>query len=161
AIPPSIGEDRVLSLIHGLYWLCANLADRGPLVLCVDDAHWADVPSLRFMHFLTRRIDGLGAAIVIGARPVGRKARSGELLAALAAEDACARLELSGLSEDAVSDVVTSELGEPEPAFATACHRLTGGNPLYIRELVRNARERGLAPSGRDAAALSELTPEG
>src|SRR6476620_9488132 len=34
--------------MHGLYWLAANLAVREPLVLAVDDVHWADAPSLRW-----------------------------------------------------------------------------------------------------------------
>src|SRR5262249_9595233 len=70
--PGTVGEDRILSLIHGLYRLCAEITDRGPLLVCVDDAHWADVPSLRFMHFLARRLEGLEAVLVAGARPVGR-----------------------------------------------------------------------------------------
>ena len=55
-------------LLHGLYWLVANLADETPLALVVDDAHWADEPSLRFLAYLARRVDALRIAVVIGAR---------------------------------------------------------------------------------------------
>jgi hypothetical protein len=43
--------------LYGLYWLVANLTDNGPLLLVVDDAHWSDVASLRFLAFLGKRRD--------------------------------------------------------------------------------------------------------
>ena len=57
------------ALLHGLYWLCANLAERGPVLLTVDDAHWSDLPSLRFVAYLARRVEGLALAVVVAARP--------------------------------------------------------------------------------------------
>ena len=44
--------DPSFAILHGLYWLCANLGRRSPLLLCVDDAHWADHASLRFLNYL-------------------------------------------------------------------------------------------------------------
>ena len=55
-------------LLHGLYWLVANLADETPVAVVVDDAHWADEPSLRFLAYLARRVDALRIAVLIGAR---------------------------------------------------------------------------------------------
>src|SRR5437773_7105798 len=45
---PSPGVDPSFGILHGLYWLCANLAAVGPLCLVVDDAHWTDAASLRY-----------------------------------------------------------------------------------------------------------------
>jgi len=45
--PPPTGIDPSFAILHGLYWLCANLAAVGPLCLVVDDAQWADAASLR------------------------------------------------------------------------------------------------------------------
>ena len=56
-------------LFHALYWLLANLADEGPVALIVDDAHWADAPSVRFLGFLAARIDDLPLAAVVASRP--------------------------------------------------------------------------------------------
>ena len=42
--PARVGPDASFAVLHGLYWLCANLAAAGPLCLIVDDAHWADAP---------------------------------------------------------------------------------------------------------------------
>src|SRR6266576_1397813 len=44
----SVEDDVPYATTHGLYWLAANLAARRPLVIAVDDAHWADAPSLRW-----------------------------------------------------------------------------------------------------------------
>jgi DNA-binding CsgD family transcriptional regulator len=159
-IPRAIGEDRVMALIHGLYWLCANLADDGPLLLAVDDAHWADRHSLRFLNYLARRLAGLRLVLLVGARPTERGTPAGDLLSALAAEEGCATLELGSLSAEAVSSLVADKLGEAGPGLARACHRLSGGNPLYLLELLRSAAERGLDPAA-DAEALADLRPEG
>jgi hypothetical protein len=52
------GEEDSFSVVHGLYWLTAGIAQRAPLLLAVDDLHWADQPSLRFIAHLARRLDG-------------------------------------------------------------------------------------------------------
>ena len=54
---PGSSPSPETSGLHGLYWLTANLAKQGPLLICVDDAHWADEPSLRWLAYLTRRVD--------------------------------------------------------------------------------------------------------
>ncbi len=54
--------------LHGLFWLAQELAAREPLVLVVDDAHWADEPSLRFLAYLARRIDELSVALLLAVR---------------------------------------------------------------------------------------------
>ena len=61
-------EDAGFAVLHGLYWLVANLADARPVVLLADDLHWADVPSLRFLEYLGRRLDGLAVALVATTR---------------------------------------------------------------------------------------------
>lgn len=74
-------EATPVGILHGLYWLVANLADEEPVLLAVDDAHWADEPSLRFLAYLARRVESLPIALVIGARgdhdPAGSSAERG------------------------------------------------------------------------------------
>src|ERR671933_31922 len=48
--------DTSFAVLHGLYWLAANLATARPLLIAVDDAHWADVPSLRCLAYLAPRV---------------------------------------------------------------------------------------------------------
>ena len=52
----------VYPVLHGLYWLAVNLMAHGPLVLVLDDAHWCDERSLRWIDFLLRRADRPAAA---------------------------------------------------------------------------------------------------
>ena len=61
--------DASFGTLHGLYWLCANLATEQPLLLAVDDAQWADEASLRFLGVLARRLDALPALVVLAQRP--------------------------------------------------------------------------------------------
>ena len=68
--PHSSGVDPSFAILHGLYWLCANLAAAGPLCLVVDDAHWADAPSLRYLAFLLTRLEELDVALVAGNPPL-------------------------------------------------------------------------------------------
>ena len=56
---PSLRFDPSFAILHGLYWLCANLAAVQPLCLLVDDAHWADAASLRYLAFLLTRLEEL------------------------------------------------------------------------------------------------------
>ena len=51
-----VAPDPSFAVLHGLYWLCANMAAERPLALVVDDAHWADRASLRFLAFLLPRL---------------------------------------------------------------------------------------------------------
>src|SRR5919109_2893754 len=55
-------------VLHGLYWLTANLAECAPLLAIVDDAHWADESSLQFLAYLARRVESLPVALVIASR---------------------------------------------------------------------------------------------
>ena len=66
---PSLRFDPSFAILHGLYWLCANLAAVEPLCLLVDDAHWADAASLRYLAFLLTRLEELDVTLVVAIRP--------------------------------------------------------------------------------------------
>ena len=143
------------AVLHGLYWLVVNLAAGRPLLLAIDDAHWADEPSLRWLAYLARRLDGLAAGALVALRP-GDPAAMGAPLLAVCAE-AAAVLRPALLSEQAVSAVVRTAVhaggggagGEASDELCAAVYAACGGNPLYLTELLR-AAERG----GRPLAAL-------
>src|SRR5205085_2734681 len=61
-------EDVSFAMLHGLYWIVANLASQQPLVLAVDDLHWCDAPSLRFLAYLVRRMETLPVLVAMGLR---------------------------------------------------------------------------------------------
>ena len=63
-----LGEDQAFAVRHGLYWLLSNLAATGPVLIAVDDAQWADAPSLRFLAYVARRLGGLPALVSLTVR---------------------------------------------------------------------------------------------
>jgi len=146
--------------LHGLYWLTANLAARSPLALAIDDAHWADEPSLRFLAYLVRRIDGIPALAFVTARP-NEPGATREVLDELASDPATVVLRPTPLSEGAVAEIVRDALGPDAPAsFCVACHRATGGNPFFVRELLLTLETAGLEPSDQEASQVAEIAPE-
>jgi predicted ATPase len=78
---PELGLRR----LHGLYWLCANLAVEAPVVIAIDDAQWSDVSSLGFVAYLAGRLDGLSVLVVVAVRP-GEPGAEVELLRQLEGE---------------------------------------------------------------------------
>ena len=90
------GEDSTYARLHGLYWLCSNLAREQPLALLIDDAQWADEASLAFLGFLARRLDELPVLLVLALRPVDLDAA--EALLTLRADAAARLLTPRGLS---------------------------------------------------------------
>jgi DNA-binding CsgD family transcriptional regulator len=132
------------SSLYGLFWLFAGLAERGPLVLAIDDAHWADTASLRFARYLARRLDGLPILLVLAARP-NEPGVQAELVRGLASDLAVPTLRPAPLSEAATAALVRDRLGDAAPdPLAAACHEATGGNPFLIGELLVELAAEGL-----------------
>lgn len=150
--------DRSFAVLHGLYWLCANLADRAPLVLAVDDVHWSDPPSLEFVSYLARRVGELPVALLVASRPAEDPVDG--LLEELGADPLAVVLRPAGLGRDAIAELVRVQSGQPpEPAFLDACRAATDGNPFLVRELAREVGERGIAPAAGEAEHVRELGP--
>lgn len=151
--------DGSFAVLHGLYWLTVNLSSESPLLLAVDDLHWCDRPSLRFLMYLSRRLEGLPALVAGSLRPDGPGADAA-LLGELASDPATVFLYPGALSKSAVAGVVRSRLGpEADEAFAAACHDATGGNPLLVGELLKTIVAEGTAPTAANASAVKEIGP--
>lgn len=128
--------DPAYGTLRGLYWLLANAAEEGPLVLAIDDLQWADEPSLRFLHFLAGRLDGMAVGVVVAVRREGSDPGS-ELLDQMKIDATPPVLRPAPLSDSAVSEVVRARLGPSVSAtVCTACHGATRGNPFLLVELV-------------------------
>ncbi|MEU0792664.1 AAA family ATPase [Amycolatopsis sp. NPDC005961] len=147
------------AVLNGLYWLLVSLAERAAPVLLVDDVHWADVPSLRFLGFLARRLDSCAALVVVTARSADR-GEDGALDDLLATDDPTL-LRPGNLSARAVAELVRRALGpDAHERFCAACHELTGGNPLFVRELLRVLATDGVRPTAEGAAAVAAAGPD-
>ena len=146
-------DDTSFAVLHGLYWLAANLAARRSLVIAIDDAHWVDGPSLRWLAYLAPRIEGLALALMVVLRPAEPSSWDAPLLAVRAEAARVARPRL--LSEAAVARIVRATLGDhPDDDLCAALKRVSGGNPLFLRELVRALELEDQPPGGLRAAEL-------
>ena len=67
--PTRTTTDVSFAMLHGLYWLAANVALRRPAMIAIDDLHWADGPSLRWLAHLQRRLEGLPLLVAVATRP--------------------------------------------------------------------------------------------
>ena len=149
--PGGAGAAETQSILYGTHWLVATLAERTPLLLVVDDAHWADEPSITLLEYLARRVADMPVLLVIGRRPPGpghpTLVHTGETI------------RLRPLSRDGIAAMAAhlTEGSEPE-VVAAACHEATGGNPLYVYAVLRELRDRGL--EDRAAQVVAELGPE-
>jgi class 3 adenylate cyclase/DNA-binding CsgD family transcriptional regulator len=151
-------EEDVYALLHGLYWLTVNLAESRPVALAVDDLQWSDPPSMRWLAYLARRLEGVPVSVLATLRPIEDEH---PVLAELLADPATAIVRPTALSAPSVAELVQQELGaDAEDAFCLACHHATGGNPLLLRELLRTLAGEDVAPVGASAPAVERLAPD-
>ncbi len=153
------GDDRSYSVMHGLFWLLSNLAESGPVLIAIDDAHWADRTSLRLVLYLLQRLDETRVAIMV-ARRLGEPGAPDDLLGQIAAHAASQPVRPRPLSPAAAGAFVTATLAAAEEAFTNACWRMTEGNCFLLGELVRAVQAEGWEPTDRNAARIGSLAPD-
>jgi DNA-binding CsgD family transcriptional regulator len=152
--------DSSFAMLHGLYWLAANLALRRPALLAIDDLHWADVASLRWIAYLARRLEGLPLLVAVAARPPEQSTEAA-LVTEVLADPAAAVVRPGPLGAAAVATLAREALAaEPDPAFVAACETATGGNPLYLRALLDTLARERLSPTTANAARVLRTGPE-
>jgi DNA-binding CsgD family transcriptional regulator len=146
-------------ILNALYWLTSNLAQQEPLLIVVDDGHWSDQASLRFLMFLLPRLGALPVALAVSTRDGELDAES-ELLAQLSADPAARMLRPAALGMDSVATLVRAEFGaEAEDAFCAACNEGTGGNPFLLQELLLELRAEQRQGVEAEAATVHRLAP--
>jgi DNA-binding CsgD family transcriptional regulator len=154
--PPDIG----FTISHGFYWLTANLADTGPLLLALDDAQFADRSSLQCIAYLAARCQELPVLLVLTIRS-DESGASDELLAALRTAADATIVTPRTLSEDGVARLVRARLGQDaDPRFCSACARVSGGNPFLLGELLTELATEPLLPTAANAARVDRASPE-
>jgi DNA-binding CsgD family transcriptional regulator len=158
---PSRSDDGQFRALHSLYWLMVNLADRGSLVVLVDDCHWSDRDSLRFLSYLAQRIEGLPIAMVLAGRPPdSADSEAASVWAQLASRPSTTALRPRPLSDSAATVLARERLGAAaDEEFCRACHTATGGNPLFLRELIAGLEAAGVVPSAAAAPEIQSVGP--
>lgn len=150
-------DDTTYSMLYGLYWLLNNLTAESAVVLFVDDLHWCDTESLRFLAYLAPRLDGLRVVVVVSARP-GEPGP--DELAALRAGPETTVLLPGPLSLEATATMCERRLAGPVASdFAAACHEVTVGNPFLLEALLREAVDDGLGFDSLGARRVRRMAP--
>ncbi|MFC1430881.1 AAA family ATPase [Streptacidiphilus sp. N1-3] len=144
-----------------LDWVMARLAVRqNPLVLIVDDLHWADLESLSWLAAFASRVPGLPLLAALAFRPDEMPPEGDPLLAADVASGGL--LKLQTLGPDAVAALVREEFGEDaDELFCHQCWSITGGVPYDLVTLFGKLRDRQLKAVDENVPALLELVAAG
>ena len=153
---PQQRSEGLFGVLHGLYWLTMNLAAQGPVVLTVDDLHWSDTASLRYLAYLLRRVEGM-PVLVVGTLRTGEQHDDDDLLAELTADPATTVISPGPLSPEGVADVVRGRLGDAADPFISACHHTTSGNPLLLRQLLRALEAERVRPDASHADTVRAI----
>lgn len=152
---PAVDDRLWAPLLHGLFTALTDLADRGPLVLAVDDVHHADPASLHCLLYVTRRLRHARIMVVLAEASTLRPTHP-LFRAELLSQPHFSRITLPPLTVEAIALLVDPGSGEAARATAERYLGMTGGNPLLTRALIdertREAGDERLAdPTGGDA----------
>jgi DNA-binding CsgD family transcriptional regulator/tetratricopeptide (TPR) repeat protein len=120
-------------VIHGLYWLTVHLAEQQPMAMLVDDVHWADDLTLRFLAYVAERIEDVSLAMVVTIR-TGDPFADSELISHLWDAATAPPIRPAELSEKGVAALLTDALPDRQVDATLVCAvvRETGGNPLFV-----------------------------
>ena len=147
AAAPAPGEPETqrYRLFEAMTGFFAGVAATTPLLLVLDDAQWADKPTLLLLRHLLRRAAGAPLLVLAGYRDVELAAAPlDDLLTEVRRDGRVERIALTGVSEqDTMAIVAAGSSLRPRPEFVAQLHARTGGNPLYIQELLRDLAESG------------------
>ncbi|MFI8962910.1 ATP-binding protein [Streptomyces sp. NPDC053493] len=143
-------------LRDGLDWVLTHLAvRRAPLVVVLDDAHWADPESLGWLSAFSPRAEELPMLLVVAYRP-DELPESGEEFTGRRSGQR--PLGLEPLTSTAIARLVRDRVGaHADDAFCRECWTVTSGNPFEAVELAARIRDRGLEPTAERAPALRDL----
>ena len=132
------------TVVDALSELCAQQ----PVVLALEDLHWAGPPALELLTYLVERLPESRLLVLVTHRTTApdRSAGLAEAVSRLARLDGVRRLDLAGLRTEDIADYLHREAGvavEEVAGPAAVLHEQTGGNPFFLRELWRDLSERG------------------
>jgi class 3 adenylate cyclase len=141
-----------------------NAGRREPLVLVLDDLHWADAPTLRLLQFLARELADSRLLVIGTYRDValGRRHPLSQALADLSREGLVDRVPLHGLTEPEVQRFieVTASISPPR-SLVSAVYGETEGNPFFVSEIVSLMASEGTLDDAADLDRFTVTIPQG
>ncbi|MCH7790628.1 MAG: AAA family ATPase, partial [Acidobacteria bacterium] len=142
-------ESERYRLFEAAKELIVSIAARSPVVLVLDDLHWAGKPTLLLLRHLLRDVADIPLFLVITYRDtdLDRTHPLSDVLADLRRESGVTRLALTGLGEDELFEFMERTaghtLGDEARELAGALHEETEGNPFFVGEVLRHLAETG------------------
>ncbi len=124
-----------------------NASQFQPLMIVLDDLHWADGPSLLLLEFISQEIQEIPLLILGTYRDeeVFRGQALSETLGNLVRHQSFSRISLSGLSQPEVAELLQNTSGvSPSPGIVEAVYGRTEGNPLFVSEVTRMLTREGM-----------------
>ena len=140
---PQADRARVFAAVHASL---RSMAEQGPVLLCLEDLHAADEASVHLFHYLARQTRRLPLALIGTFRSdeVPPDQPLAQILAALARERLTEHIRLSSFDRAATNRFIDSLLGGPSSErLAESVFSTTGGNPLFVEQLVLASTESG------------------
>ncbi|MFD7668431.1 ATP-binding protein [Streptomyces sp. NPDC059788] len=145
------------AVLHGLRSVLAEASATTPVLILVDDLQWADLPSLRWLAYLSRRPHGLRVVLVCTLRD-GDPGAQHPLVRDLA--DAADVLRPAPLSLDGIRAMIHHHMGEPaDDSYATACRETSGGNPMFLQSVLSHLAMSGHRPTAEHAGEVHVQGP--
>jgi DNA-binding CsgD family transcriptional regulator len=157
-VPPLPPDEARLRLFDAVSRLLAAIADTGPVVLVLDDLHWADRDTLRLLRYVARETAVLPLLIAGAYRDPDGDDLGVQIAGELRREAALERIGLQGLGVDEIGDYLAAVAGRPMPApLARAIHAETAGNPFYVGEVLHQLADGGKLVEGAESSSLRDL----
>jgi DNA-binding CsgD family transcriptional regulator/tetratricopeptide (TPR) repeat protein len=157
---PDAAAERQFRVAETVLELLDELCLHAPVVLAIEDLHWADPATLGVLARVATSIDKLPVALVVSARPQPRRPELERLLGLLAARDA-AIVGVGPLDERACIELVQELVGARPGERLVAQARRAAGNPLFVGELVAALQAGGavVRHDGTADVAVAEAVP--
>jgi DNA-binding CsgD family transcriptional regulator len=150
------GPDATTSIAHSMLWLCTALTDgAAPLLLVIDDAHWADRPSLEVISYLARRVSDVPVLVVLAFRPDVPEAAS-DLLSLIGDGRFAESLSLRPLTVAGSAELIRSSAPATPMDVCRRCHDAAHGNPWLVGELGHQVASHG--PSSLSFSGAADTT---
>jgi class 3 adenylate cyclase len=163
---PGEPEQERYRLFESVTSFLVNASRADPILLVLDDLHWADRSSLLLLQYLSRRLASSRLVVVGTYRDVelDRRHPLADVLAELRRTHAYERVLLRGLSRDEVRALLEAaaqhDLGRRGGPFVEALHRETEGNPFFIEEITRHLIETGVVFQRADGRWTFDVSVE-
>src|SRR5262249_31717485 len=162
AVSQEVAAEGSFAILHGLYWLAVNVACQQPTLLAIDDLHWADSPSLRWLLYLMRRLEGVPLLVAAGARPPEGEGRDPTLVTELIADPQVTVIHPEPLGRASIALLARELHGlQPDGAFSAALETATGGNPLFVGAVLDAVAREGTSPTAEHVPRLLEIGAQG